>query len=107
MSDMREETEDEISLLDLAITIKENIKLLVLAPLAAGVVAMMVALLVIGIFSFQRLGLDQYPDVDVPIVVVMTTYSGATPETVETAGVIGTGVQARLQMRAAHLVRPF
>jgi len=29
------------------------------------------------------------------------------PETVETAGVIGTGVQARLQMIAAHLVRPF
>ena len=29
------------------------------------------------------------------------------PEVVETAGVIGTGVQARLQMRAAHLVRPF
>lgn len=29
------------------------------------------------------------------------------PETVTTAGVIGTGLQARLQMRAAHLVRPF
>ena len=29
------------------------------------------------------------------------------PETVETAGVIGAGVQARLQMQAAHLVRPF
>ncbi|MGC9418571.1 MAG: cyclodeaminase [Rhodovulum sp.] len=29
------------------------------------------------------------------------------PKTVTTAGVIGTGVQARLQMRAAHLVRPF
>lgn len=29
------------------------------------------------------------------------------PEVVETAGVIGTGVQARLQMKAAHLVRPF
>jgi len=29
------------------------------------------------------------------------------PETVATAGVLGTGVQARLQMRAAHLVRPF
>ncbi|MBO9475854.1 cyclodeaminase [Shimia sp. R10_1] len=29
------------------------------------------------------------------------------PETVETAGVIGTGVQARLQMIATHLVRPF
>ena len=29
------------------------------------------------------------------------------PTHVETAGVIGTGVQARLQMQAAHLVRPF
>lgn len=29
------------------------------------------------------------------------------PLHVETAGVIGTGVQARLQMKAAHLVRPF
>jgi ectoine utilization protein EutC len=29
------------------------------------------------------------------------------PSRVETAGVIGTGVQARLQLQAAHLVRPF
>lgn len=29
------------------------------------------------------------------------------PRTVETAGVMGTGVQARLQIQAAHLVRPF
>lgn len=29
------------------------------------------------------------------------------PSVVQTAGVIGTGVQARLQMQAAHLVRPF
>ncbi|MDQ0315047.1 cyclodeaminase [Amorphus orientalis] len=29
------------------------------------------------------------------------------PERVTTAGVMGTGVQARLQMEAAHLVRPF
>ncbi|KUF12322.1 cyclodeaminase [Pseudoponticoccus marisrubri] len=29
------------------------------------------------------------------------------PATVETAGVLGTGVQARLQMQAAHLERPF
>ena len=29
------------------------------------------------------------------------------PETVATAGVMGTGVQARLQIEAAHLVRPF
>lgn len=29
------------------------------------------------------------------------------PQTVQTAGVMGTGVQARLQIEAAHLVRPF
>ena len=29
------------------------------------------------------------------------------PEAVETAGVLGTGVQARLQLEAAHQVRPF
>ncbi|POO51780.1 efflux RND transporter permease subunit [Agrobacterium rosae] len=45
---------------------------------------MMVTLLVLGIFSFQRLGLDQYPNVDVPVVVVTTTYPGATPDMVET-----------------------
>lgn len=45
---------------------------------------MMVALLVMGGFSMQRLGLDQYPNVDVPVVVVITAYPGATPETVET-----------------------
>ncbi|CAN7579490.1 efflux RND transporter permease subunit [Phyllobacterium sp. LjRoot231] len=44
---------------------------------------MMVVLLVLGAFSYQRLGLDQFPNVDVPIVVVTTTYPDATPETVE------------------------
>jgi HAE1 family hydrophobic/amphiphilic exporter-1 len=44
---------------------------------------MMVVLLVLGAFSYQRLGLDQFPNVDVPIVVVTTTYPGATPEMVE------------------------
>ena len=34
---------------------------------------MMVALLVMGAFSLQRLGLDQYPNVDVPVVVVVTS----------------------------------
>lgn len=45
---------------------------------------MMVAIVVLGLFSWQRLGLDQYPNVDMPVVVVVTTYPGATPETVET-----------------------
>lgn len=44
---------------------------------------MMVAILVIGLFSYQRLGVDQYPDIDFPTVVVTTTYPGASPEAVE------------------------
>lgn len=40
MSNMYEDTDDEISLLDIAITIKDNIKLLLLAPLTAGLLAL-------------------------------------------------------------------
>src|SRR5262245_33640095 len=45
---------------------------------------MMMALLVLGVFALQRLRLDQFRTVDVPIVVVTTNYPGATPEMVET-----------------------
>jgi hydrophobic/amphiphilic exporter-1 (mainly G- bacteria), HAE1 family len=44
---------------------------------------MMAALLVLGLFSYQRLNVDQFPDVSFPIVVVQTEYPGASPETVE------------------------
>lgn len=44
---------------------------------------MMAAILVIGLFSYSRLGVDQFPDIDLPVVVVATTYEGASPETVE------------------------
>src|SRR5262245_19914952 len=45
---------------------------------------MMVALLVMGLFSYRQLGIDQFPSVDFPVVVVTTDYPGASPETVET-----------------------
>ncbi|MFO1158308.1 MAG: efflux RND transporter permease subunit [Reyranellaceae bacterium] len=45
---------------------------------------MMVALLVLGLFSYRQLGVDQFPNVDFPVVVVTTMYPGAAPETVET-----------------------
>lgn len=38
---------------------------------------MMVAIVVMGIFSYQRLGVDQFPDVDIPTIVVRTDYPGA------------------------------
>jgi len=44
---------------------------------------MMAALLVLGLFSYQRLRVDQFPDITFPIVVVQTEYPGASPETVE------------------------
>ncbi len=44
---------------------------------------MMLALVVLGLFSFQRLKVDQFPNIDFPVVVVSTEYPGASPEIVE------------------------
>lgn len=45
---------------------------------------MMVALVVLGIFSYKELSIDLFPDVDFPVVTVQTVYPGVAPETVET-----------------------
>ncbi len=44
---------------------------------------MMLALLVLGLFSYQRMAIEALPDVSFPVVVVQTTYPGASPENVE------------------------
>ena len=44
---------------------------------------MMAAFVVLGLFSYQRLRVDQFPDINFPVVVVTTDYPGATPEVVE------------------------
>ena len=44
---------------------------------------MMLALVVLGLFSLQRLQVDQFPNVDFPVVVISTDYPGASPEIVE------------------------
>ena len=41
---------------------------------------MMVALVVLGVVSYRRLAIDQYPDVTYPVVVVQASYPGASPE---------------------------
>jgi len=43
----------------------------------------MLALVVLGLFSFQSLKVDQFPNIDLPVVVVTTEYPGASPEIVE------------------------
>jgi hydrophobic/amphiphilic exporter-1 (mainly G- bacteria), HAE1 family len=44
----------------------------------------MLAFVVLGVFGYQRLQVDQFPNVDFPVVVVSTAYPGASPEIVET-----------------------
>ena len=44
---------------------------------------MMLALAVLGISSYRQLRVDQFPDVEFPVVTVTTVYPGASPETVE------------------------
>ncbi len=44
---------------------------------------LMLALMVLGVFSYQRLKVDQFPNVDFPVVVVTVDYPGASPEIVE------------------------
>ncbi len=50
-------------------------------PIFAAV--MMLALVILGIFSYRRLAIDMFPDVEIPVFSVITKYPGASPETVE------------------------
>ncbi len=44
---------------------------------------MMAALAVLGLTSYRQLNVDQFPDVEFPLVTVTTVYPGASPEAVE------------------------
>ncbi len=46
-------------------------------------VMIFVALTILGIFTFARLKLDQYPDIEFPVIAVITSYVGADPEAIE------------------------
>ncbi|MDN3920275.1 efflux RND transporter permease subunit [Roseateles violae] len=46
-------------------------------------VMVMLAFVVLGLFSYQRLSVDQFPNIDLPTVVVQMDYPGASPEIVE------------------------
>ncbi|HET9797318.1 MAG TPA: efflux RND transporter permease subunit [Gemmatimonadaceae bacterium] len=41
---------------------------------------MMVALVVLGVVSYKRLAIDEYPDITYPVVIAQTSYPGASPE---------------------------
>lgn len=51
-------------------------------PVFASV--LILSLTVIGLFSFSQLGVDQFPKIDFPTVVITTVQPGAAPEQIET-----------------------
>ncbi|UOQ45378.1 efflux RND transporter permease subunit [Halobacillus salinarum] len=48
-----------------------------------GVIMVVAAILALGFVSLKNLTLDLYPDIDLPIAVVSTSYEGAAPQEVE------------------------
>ncbi len=44
---------------------------------------MMIAIMVLGLFSYQRLSVEQMPDISIPVAVVGTPYPGASAQAVE------------------------
>jgi HAE1 family hydrophobic/amphiphilic exporter-1 len=57
-------------------------KVCVQRPVFASV--LMLVILVLGAVGYKGLGVDQFPNIDVPVVVVTTTLPGAAPEEIET-----------------------
>ncbi len=50
-------------------------------PVLATMLA--VSLVTLGIVSYQRLAVDKFPDVEIPVLTIQTFYPGASPEVVE------------------------
>src|SRR5512140_2331283 len=50
-------------------------------PVVATV--MMLTLVTLGLFSLRRLPIDMMPDVEIPVLSILTEFPGASPETVE------------------------
>lgn len=44
---------------------------------------LMLALVTLGVFSYRRLAIDMFPDIEIPVLSIITQYPGASPETVE------------------------
>jgi HAE1 family hydrophobic/amphiphilic exporter-1 len=50
-------------------------------PVVASV--MMLTLVTLGLFSLRRLPIDMMPEVEIPVLSIVTQFPGASPETVE------------------------
>ena len=65
----------------------------------------MLAIVVLGLFSYQRLKVDQFPNIDFPVVVVTTEDPGASPEIIESeiSQKIEEGVNAIAGIKTTHI----
>src|SRR5690348_3426400 len=57
-------------------------ELCVRRPVLSRVITL--AMVALGVFAFLGLNVSRYPDVELPIITVVTQFPGATPEEVET-----------------------
>ena len=48
------------------------------------IVVAVILIIILGVMSFLNTGVDLLPEIELPYVIVMTTYPGAAPESVET-----------------------
>ena len=47
------------------------------------ITCIMIAIITIGIMSFKKMVVELFPNIDIPVILVYTTYSGAAPSEVE------------------------
>jgi HAE1 family hydrophobic/amphiphilic exporter-1 len=59
----------------------DPIKTFIQQPIFTAMLIM--ALVVFGLFAYPKIGVDQFPDVDFPVVTITTVLPGADPETME------------------------
>jgi HAE1 family hydrophobic/amphiphilic exporter-1 len=59
----------------------DPIKLFIRRPIFTSM--LLLTLIVFGLFSWPKMGVDMMPDIDIPIVTVVTVLPGADPETIE------------------------
>ena len=59
-------------------------------------VMVMLALVVLGTLGYQRMAVDQFPEVTVPVIIVTTDYNGAAPTSVKAM------CRARLRKRSTR-----
>jgi HAE1 family hydrophobic/amphiphilic exporter-1 len=48
------------------------------------IASLVILMLATGWISLKRIGVDLFPDVNIPFITIMTTYRGAGPEEIET-----------------------